>query len=223
MAAPNLKEGPPRTQRKDAKYPEEGRPEPGRWPPDQEDGRHGLRPSLHLTDRPAPGVLPPLPYPAMPPSSVSCQLGHPTISCILGAISDSTFMHFRPFGHARNLPWLPDLAGHGSPLHSFMPGRDLPWLPTLAGLGALVSVHGRKQRTLQQQDPEHPHSLCRTAFLRGQSGLPPGPERPSPESRTDFLQGRADFPRVQNGLPPGQSGLLPAQGQATSVARAAYP
>jgi hypothetical protein len=47
-----------------------------------------------LTDRPAPGVLPPLPYPLMPPSSVSCQLGKPPISCVLEVISDSTYMNF---------------------------------------------------------------------------------------------------------------------------------
>jgi hypothetical protein len=71
---PSLKEGPPSTLRKAAPSLEDGHPDSEDGRPDPEDGRTGLRPSLHLTDRPAPGVLPPLPYPAMPPSSVVRQL-----------------------------------------------------------------------------------------------------------------------------------------------------
>jgi hypothetical protein len=73
-----------------------------------------------------------------------------------------------------------------------------------------VSVHRRKRGNLQQDQDLH-HSWCRTAFLRGLDGLPPGSGRPTSGTWTAFLPGPGRpsagvwtaYLRDLDGLPPG--------------------
>jgi hypothetical protein len=96
-------------------------------------------------------------------------------------------------------------------------------------LAKRVSVHRRKRGNLQQDQDLH-HSWCRTAFLRGLDGLPPGSGRPTSGTWTAFLRGL-------DGLPTGSGrpsygvwtaylrdldGLPPGPGRLSSRVRAAF-
>jgi hypothetical protein len=82
----------------------------------------------------------------------------------------------------------------------------------IPGAGQPFSGPGRLSSGTRDGLPPEPG----TAFRRGPDGLPQGPGRPSARVKPAFLQ-------VQSGLPPGQSCLPPAPGQATSLARATDP